>query len=78
MSKVLKATADTALIGRHVQYYAVSFNSKAVGNFLKEATKILFKWLNRRSQRKSFDWGKFMLFKKKHPLPKAKIHHTLF
>jgi RNA-directed DNA polymerase len=68
----------TAKLRGHVQYYGVSFNSKAVGNFLKEATKILFKWLNRRSQRKSFDWVKFMLFKKKHPLPKAKIHHTLF
>jgi group II intron reverse transcriptase/maturase len=62
----------------HVQYYGVSFNSKAVANFLREATKILFKWLNRRSQRKSFDWGKFRLFKKKHPLPEAKVHHKLF
>lgn len=62
----------------HVQYYGVSFNSKAVANFLREAGKILFKWLNRRSQRKSFDWNKFKLFQKKHPLPEAKIIHKLF
>lgn len=62
----------------HVQYYGVSFNSKAVAKFLREATKILFKWLNRRSQRKSFDWGKFRLFKKKHPLPEVKVRHKLF
>lgn len=62
----------------HVQYYGVSFNSKAVENFLWEATRILFKWLNRRSQRKSFDWGKFRLFQKKHPLPEAKVRHKLF
>ena len=31
----------------HMQYYGVSFNSKAVGQFLREAEKILFKWLNR-------------------------------
>ncbi|MDP3706086.1 MAG: group II intron maturase-specific domain-containing protein, partial [Legionellaceae bacterium] len=61
----------------HVQYYGVSFNSKAVGNFLREAEKILFKWLNRRSQRKSFDWAKFHLFKKKHPLPEVKVRHKL-
>lgn len=62
----------------HVQYYGVSFNSKAVAKFLWEATGILFKWLNRRSQRKSFDWDKFRLFQKKHPLPEVKVRHKLF
>jgi RNA-directed DNA polymerase len=62
----------------HVQYYGVSFNSPVVGSFLNEAQKIMFKWLNRRSQRKSFDWDKFNLFKKKYPLPKVKVHHKLF
>ena len=62
----------------HVQYYGVSFNFKMVAKFLDEAKKIIFKWLNRRSQRKSFDWNKFDLFIKKHPLPCAKIVHRLF
>ena len=62
----------------HVQYYGVSFNSKAVGKFLRAAERIMFKWLNRRSQRKSFDWNKFRLFQKKHPLPKATVRHKLF
>jgi group II intron reverse transcriptase/maturase len=62
----------------HVQYYGVSFNTKMVEKFLYEARKIIFKWLNRRSQRKSFDWNKFNLFFKKHPLPSAKIVHRLF
>jgi RNA-directed DNA polymerase len=62
----------------HVQYYAVSFNSRAVANFLREASKILFKWLNRRSQRKSFDGEKFRLYQKEHPLPEIKVRHKLF
>lgn len=62
----------------HVQYYGVSFNFKMVSKFLYEAKRIIFKWLNRRSQRKSFDWNKFDLFVKKHPLPDAKIIHRLF
>jgi RNA-directed DNA polymerase len=62
----------------HVQYYGVSFNFNMVAKFLYEARKIIFKWLNRRSQRKSFDWNKFDLFVKKHPLPQAKIVHRLF
>ena len=62
----------------HVQYYGVSFNTKMVAKFIHETRKIIFKWLNRRSQRKSFDWNKFILFVKKHPLPNAKIVHRLF
>lgn len=62
----------------HVQYYGVSFNSRAVMSFLSEASKILFKWLNRRSQRKSLNWDKFKLFQEKNPLPEAKVRHKLF
>lgn len=62
----------------HVQYYGVSFNSKSVSNFIKQARRIIFKWLNRRSQRKSFDWEKFELFTRKFPLPVVKVHHKLF
>lgn len=62
----------------HIRYYGVSFNVKMVENFLDKATRILFKWLNRRSQRKSFDWEKFKLFIKRYPLPKARICHVLF
>jgi RNA-directed DNA polymerase len=62
----------------HVQYYGVSFNSKSVLKFLHAAEQILFKWLNRRSQRKSFDWDKFRLYTAKHPLPQVKIYCRLF
>lgn len=62
----------------HVQYYGVSHNSEAMKQFLYEAKKIAFKWLNRRSQRKSFNWGKYILFMENHPLPTIKIIHRLF
>ena len=62
----------------HVQYYGVSFNNKMVENFIQEARKIIFKWLNRRSQRKSFSWEKFSLYVVAHPLPTAKIALRLF
>jgi hypothetical protein len=42
------------------------------------ATRVLFKWLNRRSQRKSFNWETFALYIRAHPLPKARICHALF
>lgn len=62
----------------HVQYYGVSFNSNYVREFLHQAKRIMFKWLNRRSQRKSLDWLKFQKFIKRFPLPEPRVHHRLF
>jgi len=62
----------------HIQYYGVSHNIKAVEKFLYESIKIAFKWLNRRSQRKSFTWEKLEKFLEKNPLPQARIVHRLF
>jgi len=62
----------------HIRYYGVSFNREAVSAFIYRARCIIFKWLNCRSQRKSFTWEKFLLYLQKHPLPKVKIYHSLF
>lgn len=57
----------------HVNYYGVSHNSECVAQFIYEARGIVFKWLNRRSQRKSFTWKEFAKYISKHPLPTAKV-----
>jgi RNA-directed DNA polymerase len=62
----------------HVQYYGVSHNDAQVETFLFSAVRIVFKWLNRRSQRKSFTWEQFQLYIAVDPLPKAKVVHKLF
>lgn len=62
----------------HVQYYGISHNVEQVEIFIYGAIRIVFKWLNRRSQRKSFTWERFALFYKANPLPEAKIVHRLF
>ena len=61
----------------HIQYYGVTFNIKSVDKFIRHAVEIMFKWMNRRSQRKSFTWDKFRLFIARNPLPKAKVYHVL-
>ena len=62
----------------HIQYFGVSFNTRAVHTFLVKATRILYKWLNRRSQRRSFTWEQFTLFIKANPLPRARVCHALY
>ena len=62
----------------HVQYYGISFNRASVQKFIFRSTKIAFKWINRRSQRKSFSWEKFRRFMDKYTLTKEYIAHPLF
>lgn len=68
----------TSKLRGHIQYYGVSHNYEGISKFIHESTRIMHKWLNRRSQRKSFNWDKFNLFMEVHALPKAVIVHKLF
>ncbi|MEA1960867.1 MAG: hypothetical protein U9N81_06250 [Bacillota bacterium] len=62
----------------HCNYYGVTGNRRAFGNFIDEVRSLIYKWLNRRNQKKNFDWSKFVLFLKKYPLPKAKVKVNIF
>lgn len=62
----------------YYRYYGVSFNTPSLRTFEYRVLRILFKWLNRRSQRKSFSWDKFRLFINRNPLPRIKVYHALF
>jgi group II intron reverse transcriptase/maturase len=62
----------------YCRYYGVTNNRYAVSDFIDETKRLLFKWLNRRSQRKSFDWSRFNLFLGKYPLPRAYTYVNIF
>ena len=62
----------------YYNYYCITDNSRAVTYFVNETVKILFKWMNRRSQRKSFTWDKFQLFLARYPLPKPYIKVSIY
>lgn len=49
-----------ARIEGHLNYYAITDNSKLCSTYRYHATRILFKWLNRKSQRRSYTWKGFM------------------
>ena len=40
-------------------YYCVIANGKMTWRYRQAVTELVFKWLNRRSQRKSYTWEKF-------------------
>jgi len=43
----------------YYNYYGVIGNYKSLDEFFYHVRKILFKWLNRRSQKRSYNWEKF-------------------
>lgn len=76
-TKEFMRTIKSKLQG-HCNYYGITDNSRTVGNFIDECRSLIFKWLNRRSQKRSFNWDKFVLFLKKYPLPRAKVYVNIF
>jgi RNA-directed DNA polymerase len=43
----------------HGNYYGVIGNSKSLNDYYQQTQKLLYKWLNRRSQRLSYNWESF-------------------
>ena len=62
----------------YYRHYGITENWGGIAKFALETERLLFKWLNRRSQRKSFEWDKFSLFLRKNPLPRPKIYVNIF
>ena len=54
----------------HFNYFGVTDNIRALYRFERAVHILLLKWLNRRSQRRSFTWESFCRYQARHPLPK--------
>ena len=62
----------------HYQYYGVSGNMPSLQRYYGLALRLVLKWLNRRSQRRSFNWAGFNEYLKHYPLPPPRIVHNLY
>lgn len=65
------------LIG-YYRYYGITDNSRSIGNFRMVVRRLTFKWLNRRSQRRSYNWQSFDRMFKSFNIPLAKIYVNIF
>lgn len=61
----------------HYNYYGVSTNRPKLNHFYYAVTQSLYKWLNRRSQRKSFTWERFTKRLRYNPLPQPPMVSAL-
>ncbi|MBB6215861.1 hypothetical protein HNQ80_001952 [Anaerosolibacter carboniphilus] len=62
----------------YYRYYGVTDNSIMMGKFLDEVRSILYKALNRKSQKKGFNWDKYVLFLKKYPPARPKTTVNIY
>jgi hypothetical protein len=47
--------AKARVVG-HLNYYAITDNADRCSSYVHHATRVLFKWLNRKSQRRTYTW----------------------
>jgi hypothetical protein len=62
----------------HYNYFGVSGNYRCLKQYYNQVISIMFKCLNRRSQRKSFNFANFMAYLERNPLPQPRIKVNLY
>lgn len=62
----------------HYQYFGITDNYVSLNKFLYEVDKMLFKHLNRRSQRNSYSYETYRRMKETYPLIKPKIYVSIY
>lgn len=85
LKKVTHTTETKELISKiniilrgYYNYYCVNGNTAMVRRFMHDVMKLTFKWLNRRSQRKSLTWETFNLLQKRHLIIQPKVVTALY
>lgn len=68
--------AKLKLVG-HLRYYAITDNGKMCSAYRDRYAKLLFRWLNRRSQRHSYNWEQFLQALDWVGWPSVRILHNL-
>jgi len=62
----------------HIVYFGVSNNGKSLKQFVHRARRIFFNWMNRRSQKRSFNWEAFSQLERQFPMPIIRIYHCVY
>jgi group II intron reverse transcriptase/maturase len=63
----------TAKLRGYFNYYGIRGNAKSLAYFYDRTMNILFKWLNRRSQKRSYTWEGFKQLLQQYRVPRPRI-----
>ena len=62
----------------YYHYYGITDNIHSLGKMKDEIERLLFYWLNRRSQRSSYTWESFHDLKRQFPIVQPKIYVSVY
>lgn len=63
----------------YYHYYGITDNSTQINAFRYHVMKSLFYWLNRRSQKRSYNWEEFLnMIDNAYPLKRAKVYVSIY
>lgn len=62
----------------YYQYYGITDNGRNLYRFQYKVDRMLFYWLNRRSNKKSYTWEQYGQLKEYYPLATPKIHVNVY
>ena len=63
----------------YLHYYGITDNSERITAFRYNVMKSLFYWLNRRSQKKSYNWVEFLnMIDNSYPLVRPRIYVSVY
>lgn len=75
--KILMKKLNQKLIG-HYRYYGVTYNVGMLIKYHYYVVKMLLKWLNRRSQKRSYTWETFYMMQTHYPIAYPKRYVNLY
>ena len=62
----------------HYNYYGISSNFRSIYVYHYQTRRLLYKWMNRRSHKQSFNWTRFNRYLEIYPLPKPALVHNMY
>jgi RNA-directed DNA polymerase len=62
----------------HYQYFGLTGNRRALSQFFEAVRREWHRWLNRRSQRNTMTWDRFVQLLRQYPLPKPVVVHSVY
>ncbi len=62
----------------HYNYFGISGNYRCISQFYSQVKWLVFKWINRRSQKKSMTWEVYTNYLQLNPLPEPRICRSLY
>ena len=72
--RIRKQAAEVTLkLKGHYNYFGIAGNYRCLAQYYNATMRIWYRWLNRRSQRRSYNWVEFTRMMQSYGIPRPRI-----